>query len=80
VAGPFALGNRPVDKPLDTLGALSLSKRRRPYTRLQFSDPAQDPRVTSFPKLRNSKTLTLRFERYRVYDEKLFITGAERIG
>jgi hypothetical protein len=37
VAGPFALGKRPVDKPLDTLGALSLSKRRRPYTRMHGS-------------------------------------------
>ena len=50
-------------------------------------DPAKDTEVklqgeevVSFPKLRDFETLTLRVERYRVFDEKLFITGAERVG
>jgi hypothetical protein len=41
VASPS--GKRPADKPLDPLGALSLSKRRRPYIRLHrygFPNPA----------------------------------------
>ncbi len=53
----------------------------------RFFDPGKDPEVklqgeevVSFPKLRDFETLTLRVERYRVFDEKLFITGAERIG
>jgi hypothetical protein len=40
----------------------------------------QGEAVVSFPKLPDFQPLTLRVERYRVYDEKLFITGAERIG
>ena len=35
VAGPNALGERPVDQVLDKLGALRLSKRRRPGTRMR---------------------------------------------
>ncbi len=53
----------------------------------RFFDPTKDPEVKvqgeeviSFPKLPDFESLTLRVERYRVYDEKLFITGAERIG
>jgi hypothetical protein len=52
----------------------------------RFFDPAKDTEVkvqgeevVSFPKLRDFETLTLRVDRYRVHDEKLFITGAERI-
>jgi hypothetical protein len=40
----------------------------------------QGEEVISFPKLADFQPLTLRVERYRVYDEKLYITGAERIG
>jgi hypothetical protein len=36
--------------------------------------------VVSFPKLPDLTALTLRIERYRVYDEKLVITEAERVG
>lgn len=52
----------------------------------RFFDPAKDTEVkvqgeevVSFPKLPEFSTLTLRVEKYRVYDDKLFITGAERI-
>ena len=53
----------------------------------RFFDPAKDPEVKvqgeeviSFPKLPDFSSLTLRVERYRVYDDKLFITAAEKIG
>ena len=38
VGGPFPQWLRPGGKPLDTLGALSLSKRRRPYTHFMVLD------------------------------------------
>src|SRR5208283_4904383 len=46
VAGPFAPGKRPVVQPLDTLGALSLPKRRRPYPRMHGSTSAGSMQLT----------------------------------
>ena len=53
----------------------------------RFYDPATDAEVKvqgeeviSFPKLPDFSPLTLRVERYRAYDDKLFITAAEKIG
>ena len=40
VAGPQFIERRSADKPLDPLGALSLSKRRRPY--INYIVSAQD--------------------------------------
>ena len=42
VAGPQFHWRRPADKPLDTLGALSLSKRRRPYIQLHCFGPEDE--------------------------------------
>jgi hypothetical protein len=36
VDGPQLIGEMAADKPLDKLGVLSLSKRRRPYIRLHL--------------------------------------------
>lgn len=53
----------------------------------RFYDPAKDTEVkvqgeqiVSFPKLADFSSLTLRVEKYRVYDDKLIITGAEKVG
>jgi hypothetical protein len=53
----------------------------------RFYDPAKDTEVkvqgeqiVSFPKLADFTSLTLRVEKYRVYDDKLIITAAEKVG
>ncbi|MBL9216718.1 MAG: hypothetical protein JNG83_14670 [Opitutaceae bacterium] len=53
----------------------------------RFFDPAKDvevkvqgEEVVSYPKLAEFSTITLRVERYRVFDEKLSITAAEKVG
>ena len=53
----------------------------------RFFDPVKDSEVklqgeevVSFPKLPDLQVVTLRVERYRVYDGRLFVTGAERVG
>ncbi len=53
----------------------------------RFFDPAKDTEVkvqgeqiVSFPKLPDFSTITLRVEKYRIFDEKLIINAAEKIG
>lgn len=53
----------------------------------RFFDPAKDTEVkvqgeqiVSFPKLADFSSLTLRVEKYRIFDEKLVITAAEKVG
>ena len=53
----------------------------------RFYDPAKDTEVKvqgeeiiSFPKLVEFSTITLRVEKYRVFDDKLSITAAEKVG
>ena len=53
----------------------------------RFFDPTKDvevkvqgEEVVSYPELSEFSTITLRVERYRVFDDKLSITAAERIG
>src|SRR4051812_11963235 len=52
----------------------------------KFFDPSKDAEVKvqgeeviSYPKLPEFSTVALRVERYRVFDDKLSITAAERI-
>jgi hypothetical protein len=53
----------------------------------RFFDPTKDTevkvlgeQVVSFPKLPDFSPVTFRVEKYRVFDEKLVITAAERVG
>jgi len=52
----------------------------------RFFDPAKDTEVKvqgedviSFPKLKEFSSVLLRVEKYRVFDDRLVVTAAERI-